>query len=221
MADKTRIKTELDLISALEGGEVVSQAALSTRLSVSVGMVNALLRRVIRKGLVKARAAPYRRWAYYVTPAGFSEKGRLVARYLEMSLDFFRRARQEYAEIFIALRQAGITRVVLVGRGELAEIAFLAARENEVEILGLLDVEMNDDRFLGLPVLRRLDGLDRAALVVTASRRPQEAFDDLRRHASASMIHAPSLLRISPDAPANPVHAKEPGRAKEDAEAAP
>lgn len=216
MADKTSIKTELDLISALEGGEVVSQAALSTRLSVSVGMVNALLKRVIRKGLVKTRTAPYRRWAYYVTPAGFSEKGRLVARYLEVSLDFFRQARQEYAEIFLALRRAGIGRVVLVGRGELAEIAFLAARENEIEILGLLDVEMNDDRFLGLPVLRCLDGLDGAALVVTASRRPQQAFDDLRRHASASMIHAPSLLRISSDAPANPAH-----HAKEAAEAAP
>ena len=47
----------------------------------------------MKKGFVKAKAAPYKRYAYYLTPKGFNEKSRLVAQYLEVSLDFFRTAR--------------------------------------------------------------------------------------------------------------------------------
>lgn len=203
MSNKISIQTELDLISALERGETVSQAALSKHLSISVGGVNALLKRVIRKGLVKTRSVPYRRWAYYLTPTGFSEKSRLVARYLEVSLDFFRRARQEYSEIFMSLRRSGIDRAILVGRGELAEIAFLAARESGIEIAGLLDTEINDSRFLGIPVLRRLDDADpAAALVITDARHPQATHDRLRLEASERTIEAPPLLRLSRALPA-------------------
>ena len=203
MSNKIGIQTELDLISALEREETVSQAALSKQLSISVGGVNALLKRVIRKGLVKTRSVPYRRWAYYLTPTGFSEKSRLVARYLEVSLDFFRRARQEYGAIFISLRRSGIDRAILVGQGELAEIAFLAARENGIEIAGLLDAEINDSRFLGIPVLRRLDDADpAAALVITDARHPQATYDRLRLEASERTIEAPPLLRLSRALPA-------------------
>ncbi len=59
MADKTGLQTELDLLATLERRDVVTQPALAKRLSISVGMVNALLKRAARKGLVKAKAAPY------------------------------------------------------------------------------------------------------------------------------------------------------------------
>ena len=101
MADKTGLQIEFDLLSALERREVVTQPALAKRLSISVGMVNALLKRAVHKGLVKAKAAPYKRWAYYVTPEGFQEKSRLVAQYLDASLAFFRMARREYRVLFL------------------------------------------------------------------------------------------------------------------------
>jgi hypothetical protein len=123
---------------------------------------------------------------------------RLVAKYLEVSLDFFRKARQEYGQIFLELRRAGIDRVVLVGRGELAEIALLAARETDVEIAGLLDAEMNEDVLLGIPVLRSLKDAGGAAFVITASRQPQAAYDGLFRQEGAErIVRAPSFLRVS------------------------
>ena len=123
LADKIGIQTEIELLAALERREVVTQPALAKRLSISVGMVNALLKRAVRKGLVKARAAPYKRWAYYLTLEGFEEKSRLVARYLDSSLAFFRMARREYRLLFLGGRRMGFRRFVLVGRGEVADIA--------------------------------------------------------------------------------------------------
>lgn len=198
MPDRVDIRTELEFYSALERGETISQFALSQHLSVSAGLINALLKRVLRKGLAKARAVPPRRWAYYLTPRGFAEKSRLVAAYLEQSLAFFREARAEYADLFARLRASGVQRVVLVGKGELAEIAILAAREAEAEIAGVFDFWTNDTLLYGLPVLRRSDEVDSAAvLVITELREPQMVFDRMRAQHAGHRIEAPSFLRIS------------------------
>ena len=197
MADKIGLQTEIELLSALERREVVTQPALAKRLSISVGMVNALLKRAARKGLVKAKAAPYKRWAYYVTPEGFEEKSRLVARYLDTSLAFFRTVRQEYRQLFIDGQEKGLRRFVLVGRGEVVEIALLAALEADAELVGILDREANTDRLHGLPVLRSLDEAEAwDALVITESRHPQEMFETLRGTVPARQVLTPPFLRI-------------------------
>ena len=198
MGDKTGIQTEIDLLAVLERREVVTQTALAKRLSISVGMVNALLKRVMRKGLVKAKAAPYKRWVYYLTPDGFEEKSRLVAQYLGASLAFYRTARREYRQLFLSGRRMGFRRFVLVGSGEVAEIALLAAREAEAELVGILDREANTDRLYGLPVLRSLDEAEAwDALVVAESRQPQEAFDRLCGTVPERQLLAPPFLRIA------------------------
>ena len=197
MANKIGIQTEVDLLVALERREIVTQPALAKRLSISVGMVNTLLRRAVRKGLVKAKAAPYKRWAYYLTPEGFQEKGRLVALYLDASLAFFRIARREYRLLFVSGRRMGFRRFVLVGRGEIAEIALLAAIEADAELVGILDMEANSDSLHGLPVLRSLDHAEAwDALVISEARYPQEAFERLRGAVPERQVLAPSFLHI-------------------------
>ena len=197
MADKIGIQTEIELLAALERREVVTQPALAKRLSISVGMVNALLKRAVRKGLVKAKAAPYKRWAYYLTPEGFEEKSRLVAKYLDSSLAFFRMARREYRLLFLGGRRMGFRRFVLVGRGEVAEIALLAALEADAELVGILDREANAERLHGLPVLRSLDAAEAwDALVITEARQPQEAFERLRGTIPERQVLIPPFLRI-------------------------
>ena len=122
----------LDVLTAVEQGVVVTQAALTKRIGISIGLINALLKRAILMGYVKTRQAPYKRYVYYLTPKGFAKKSRLVAEYLDSSLRFFRSARGQYAELMAAAGKAGMTRLVLVGSGELAEIAVLAAWSEDV-----------------------------------------------------------------------------------------
>ncbi|HEU0071138.1 MAG TPA: hypothetical protein VFS04_07580 [Alphaproteobacteria bacterium] len=201
---KPRLKTELDFLAAVERGEVVTQATLSRRVGVAIGLINALVKRAMMKGYVKARSAPYKRYAYYLTPKGFAEKSRLVAEYLEVSLEFFREARRQYGELFVRARAQGVRRCVLAGGGELAEIAILAAREAEVELIAILDGETNRDRLHGLPVVRSLaeiDGWD--ALALTDQRRPQEIYAALLAETAGRLpgerILAPALLKIVSD----------------------
>ena len=203
MADKIGIQTEIELLSALERREVVTQPALAKRLSISVGMVNALLKRAVRKGLVKAKAAPYKRWAYYVTPEGFQEKSRLVAQYLDTSLAFFRMARREYRLLFARMGR---------GQATAASSWWGAARSRRSRCWrhlrrtpnwwGSWTSEANADRLHGLPVLRSLDEAEAwDALVITESRHPQEAFERLRGTVPERQVLAPPFLRIVREAP--------------------
>lgn len=199
MAGKSKTETELELLTALEDGEVVSQLSLSKRVSASVGLVNAVLKRAVHKGTVKVKAVPYQRYAYYLTPKGFTEKSRLVAEYLETSLEFFRRTRAEYLALLVRARACGARRVVLVGQGELVEIALLAAREAEIEVAAIFDRETNVDRIHGLAVMRGVDSFvaESDVVLVTASRHPQEAYDRARACFGDERVLVPAFLRVA------------------------
>ncbi|MEM8970650.1 MAG: winged helix-turn-helix transcriptional regulator [Pseudomonadota bacterium] len=197
MSMKPKLETELDILEQLESGSVTSQLSLSKRISVSVGFVNALLNRAIQKGFVKVSTAPRKRYAYYVTPQGFREKSRLVAEYLETSLQFFRKARAEYRTLFEEAIPSSAGKYILAGSGELAEIALLAANETGREVDGIFDPAAGSEKLLGLTVYRELDLLDQTAvLVVTEKSQPQALYEQLRLRFPYNQILAPKFLRV-------------------------
>ena len=195
-----KAQAELDFLAAIERGEVVTQMALKTRIGVSVGMVNALVKRAVSKGYAKVSQAPYKRYAYYLTPKGFTEKSRLVAEYLETSLDFFRQARSQYAALFARAKASGYQHVALAGQGELTEIALLAAMSEGVPIVGIVDPAAASDGRLGVPVVSSIDELNVVDIIVLCeTRAPQLLYEELCKNWDKSKIMAPALLRITPD----------------------
>jgi DNA-binding MarR family transcriptional regulator len=187
------------LLDNVAGQEGSNQRALARKIGISVGLVNALVHRAVRKGLIKIQEAPARRYAYYLTPKGFAEKSRLVAEYLDYSLSFFRTARQGYSDVFGRCAANGQIRIVLCGAGELAEIATLAANGANVEIVAVLDRETNQIRIASVPVVRDLAALDPDhVLVITDGRNPQAVYDMLTASVGTDRVHAPTFLRISP-----------------------
>ena len=100
----------LKVLNAVHRDDAVTQRNLAKDLGVALGIANAVLKRCVEKGLVKVRHTPARRYAYYLTPQGFSEKSRLTARYLSNSLRFFREARVQFIEIFRACAAEGSQR---------------------------------------------------------------------------------------------------------------
>ena len=126
-----------DILERVDDSAEINQRDLARDLGIALGMANAYMKRCVRKGWVKVRQAPMRRYRYYLTPKGFSEKSRLTAQYLRDSLTFFRRARQSYNALFADLAADGVARVVLCGNGELAEIAVLCALDHPLDIIGV------------------------------------------------------------------------------------
>lgn len=194
---RRNLKSDLDVLTAVEQGETVSQLVLSRRVGVAVGLVNALLRRALSKGYVKVQNVPARRYAYYLTPKGFAEKGRLVSEYIEVSLDFFRQAREQYATLFGRAQALGHKRIALVGQGELVEIAAITAMDAGIEILGVVSKKTNKAKLSGLQVfsdLNELGALD--AVVLADSFSAQETYDGLIDALGKDRVMAPPLLRL-------------------------
>lgn len=186
------------MLDNVAGQDAPNQRALARKIGISVGLVNALVHRAVRKGLIKIKEVPARRYAYYLTPKGLAEKSKLVAEYLDHSLSFFRLARQEYSDIFTRCAATGTTRVVLCGAGELAEIATLAANGLALTIVGVLDHETDHAHIAGLSVSRTLEDLQADdVLVITDGRCPQDAYDRLVAAVGADRVIAPAFLRIS------------------------
>ena len=93
-----------------------------------------------------------------------------------------------------------MTRLVLVGSGELAEIALLAAWGEAVTLIGVLDPHANEAKRYGLDVLRSLDEAERCdAVLITDAKDPQRTYDGICALLPASRVLAPPLLKITSD----------------------
>lgn len=192
-ADSTRL-----MLDAIESGERITQRSLAAELGIALGLTNIYLKRCLNKGLIKVRKAPARRYAYYLTAKGFSEKARLTAKYLTRSLSFFRLAREDCSDLFLSLKAAGRRRVAFVGAGDLCEIATLAALDSGMEVVAVYDEETNRQRSAGAPVIRNLMELDEVdALVISDMKDPQGALDRMTAIFGPDLVFFPSLLRLS------------------------
>src|ERR1700682_511071 len=121
-ADQENERIVLDLLTSVEHDGERSQRHIAAELGIALGLVNAYLKRCVKKGLVKVHDAPARRYAYYLTPRGFAEKSRLTVQYLSNSFSFFRLAKADCARVLEAAQAKGFGRVVLAGKSDLAEI---------------------------------------------------------------------------------------------------
>jgi DNA-binding MarR family transcriptional regulator len=195
-AESSRIM--LGLLDAVERERAQSQRLLASELGIALGLVNAYLKRCIKKGLVKVRGAPARRYAYYLTPQGFAEKSRLTVEYLSYSFSFFRQAKTDCSGLFRLAKAGGVKKVLLAGQSDLAEIAALCALEHGIEIVGVVQDGAAAPAFIGLPVFADFESAAKPfdAVLITDLTRPRETCDAAVARFGAERVLVPELLRL-------------------------
>jgi predicted transcriptional regulator len=188
----------LGLLNSVEHDGDRSQRRIAADLGIALGLVNAYLKRCVKKGLVKVQDAPARRYAYYLTPQGFAEKSRLTVQYLSHSFSFFRLAKAECARAFDTARASGFNRIVLAGKSDLAEIAILCAVEAAVTIVAVVDASSEGGKFLGVEVVKSFAELDKSfdAVIVTDVTRAKISFDAAVEVCGIDRVLAPPLLGL-------------------------
>jgi DNA-binding MarR family transcriptional regulator len=194
--ENTRIV--LGLLESVERDGAQSQRMLASDLGIALGLVNAYLKRCVKKGLVKIGQAPPRRYAYYLTPHGFAEKSRLTVEYLSTSFSFFRRAREDCSSVLRTAHARGWNRVVLIGVSDLAEIAAICALEQGIAIVAVVDAKSGNDRFVGTPVVKSIGAVPESfdALVVTDLQATRESVQAVADAFDSQRVLVPALLGI-------------------------
>ncbi|KRR18509.1 winged helix-turn-helix transcriptional regulator [Bradyrhizobium retamae] len=188
----------LNLLNSVDDG-AQSQRRIAEELGIALGLVNAYLKRCIKKGLVKVSQAPARRYAYYLTPQGFAEKSRLTVEYLSSSFSFFRQAKADCTRVFQLAREQKFQNLVLCGKSDLAEIAILSAVDCGVSIVAIVDQSANEMLFVGKQVVAHCDSLIEPfdAVVITDVVNARQAFDEAVRLYGPGRVFAPGLLGLS------------------------
>lgn len=188
----------LGLLSSVESDGARSQRHIAAELGIALGLVNAYLKRCVKKGLVKVGNAPARRYAYYLTPQGFAEKSRLTVQYLSDSFSFFRLAKSDCARVLDQAKECGYSSLVLAGRSDLAEIAILCAVEARVTIVAIVDPLSNVGRFVGIDVCKSYDEVRGTfdAVIVTDVAHAKASYDAAGAICGSDRVLAPALLGL-------------------------
>ena len=143
---------ELRVLEELGGQTPVTQRELARKVGIAVGLANAMLKRMARKGWIEVRDLDARRLAYTLTPQGGREKSRLAYRYFERTIDFYKQARYRVKDNLLKARQGGVRRVALYGINEVAEISYLTLRELGMDLVLVTSPKHAGEQWMGMPV---------------------------------------------------------------------
>ena len=146
--DNQDIRT-LQLLEEMAKDRPTSQRDLARKLNVSLGLVNSFIKRLANKGYFKVTTIPKNRVRYILTPKGAAQKTLLTYEYIHYSYRFYRTARKELGELFTNLEKSDVRKIVFLGVGDLAEIAYLSLQQTGIRLEGIVDEERVGERFLG------------------------------------------------------------------------
>ncbi|NIT28919.1 MAG: winged helix-turn-helix transcriptional regulator [Candidatus Aminicenantes bacterium] len=142
----------LQILEEVSKDHQITQRTLSEHLGVALGRTNLYLKRLVRKGLIKVKGIPGKRYFYYLTPVGFSEKAILSIRYIQNSWHYYQALRNQWGLFFMQLQENGVGRVLIYGTDEMAELALFAIQESEVHVVGFIDQKRCSSSLLGQAV---------------------------------------------------------------------
>ncbi len=160
----------LQILDELSNNDSLTQRDLSSRLGIALGLVNSYMKNLVAKGLITMKAIPPKRYTYYLTPKGFTEKTRLAYDLLQDYTRIYREAKNNYRKLFHELERTGVKRVLFAGADEVAEFAYIVLQETGLELAGVVDPDKYGEMFFGRQIypLSGLQSMKYDSIVVTS-----------------------------------------------------
>ena len=185
----------LGVLSAVEADSRVTQRSLSRELGIALGLTNSYLKKCIDKGLVKIKQVPANRYAYYLTPRGFSEKSRLTAEYFKTSFSFYRKAKKDMQMIMTDCAKNKIFNIILSDNSELSEIAIIISFNINVNIVGIIG---ESESINGIPVKKDINDFEEFdAVIITNISDSEGRYKEISSIVPNNKIIIPSVLKFN------------------------
>jgi len=130
---------ELKVIDEISKKSSLTQRELSARTELSLGAVNIMLKRLVKRGVVKTKNLNPKKVEYILTPKGFSEKAKKSYNYILKTVNLVKFVREEIAKIVLEEYNRGQKKFVILGDDDLADIIELALKGFDYERVLALD----------------------------------------------------------------------------------
>ena len=171
----------LQILDELANNDSLTQRDLSSRLGIALGLVNSYIKNLVKKGFITVKTIPSKRYAYYLTPRGFTEKTRLTYDLLHDYTRVYREARKNLTQLFADLQKSGVKRIVFAGADEVAEIAYITLQESSLTLAAVADTEEAGGNFFGMTIqpFSAINGMAYDRVIVTTYVKKDSVYQEL------------------------------------------
>jgi DNA-binding MarR family transcriptional regulator len=130
---------DLRLLEELERNPIISQRELSHKFGIALGVTNACLKRMVRKGWIRIRGFDHRKIGYYLTPKGFVEKSRLTFHLVSGIVQHYSELKQVIGERLLEIQRDGMKRIVFYGISDEMEVAYITLQGVDLKLVGIVE----------------------------------------------------------------------------------
>ena len=171
----------LQILDELSNNDSLTQRDLSSRLGIALGLVNSYIKNLVAKGYLTVKAIPPKRYAYYLTPKGFTEKTRLTYDLLHDYTRIYREARNNLKTLFHDLQKSGMKRIIFAGADEVAEIAYITLQETQLKLAAIVDGDRAGELFFNKTIkpVEAVRDLSYDTIVVTSYVKRERYYNEL------------------------------------------
>ena len=185
---------DLQFLEELEKTPNLSQRELSNKFGIALGVTNACLKRMVRRGWIRLTKVPPRRIGYYLTPKGFAEKTKLTMTFLSYNIHHYSNLKAMITEKLLEMVSQGVKRVVFWGVSDEMEIAYVTLQGTDMELVAIVD---DDDGVNGKNILGKkaqypdeIDTLKADAILITSILDKERILETLRERKNKLKIFA-------------------------------
>jgi DNA-binding Lrp family transcriptional regulator len=141
---------DLRLLEELERNPVISQRELSHKFNIALGVTNACLRRMVRKGWIQIRELNRKRIGYYLTKRGFLEKSKLTFNLVTGIVQHYSDLKKVIGDRLLEMQVDGVKRVVFYGVSDEMEVAYITLQGVDLKLVGIVE---DDEKFIARIIL--------------------------------------------------------------------
>jgi DNA-binding MarR family transcriptional regulator len=183
---------DLQFLEEIQQNPRVSQRELSNKFGIALGVTNACIKRMARRGLIRLKGFPPRRIAYYLTPKGFAEKAKLTLHFFSYNIQHYAEMKKVISRRLVEMQEDGIRRIAFYGVSDEMEITYITLHGSEMKLVGIIDenemekgTKLFGHKVMGLKEVKNLK-LD--AILVTSMREQARSIETLTKQAGLDSI---------------------------------
>ena len=144
---------ELAILEKLENNGHLTQRDLSKEVGIALGLVNHLLKKMVKKGWIKIKNIDAKKIRYLITPEGAMEKSSLLYKRVESTIHFYLDAKRVIKEKVEHLKDDGVKSVSIYGINHISEVLFIVLKELGLELTCVVEEEKEGEEWFGYNVI--------------------------------------------------------------------
>ena len=189
---------ELSLLQELEKNPIVSQRELSNKFGIALGVTNACLKRMARRGWIRIMSLNHHKIGYFLTPKGFTEKAKLTLHLISWTVQHYSTLKDIIGVKLLEMQNKGVERIVFYGVSDEMEIAYVTLQGLNLKLVGIVgdgdEVTIKEIFGFKLTGVEQVMSLNPEVILITSLSDVEERRRSLEKYIDFTKVKVLSLV---------------------------